>query len=60
MVFCAPPPPWVINGITVLPLRLLSAKKLLTAGAIVPHQFGEPIKIISYWEIFSTFPFNVG
>ena len=37
----------VQNGITVLPVKLLSFTKLSTGQAAIPHQIGYPINTVS-------------
>ena len=43
-------PSWVINGAIDLPAISASERKVLIGDDIVPHQFGDPTKIVSYFD----------
>ncbi|OQB90802.1 MAG: hypothetical protein BWX86_02163 [Verrucomicrobia bacterium ADurb.Bin122] len=40
-------PSWVMNGTMVFPVKSWASRKVITGGAMVLHQFGEPMKIVS-------------
>lgn len=55
-----PPPPWVQNGIIVLPSKFALRKKVRTGGAKVLSQLGEPIKTTSTSSIFPIYSVKGG
>ena len=55
-----PPPPCVQKGTIILSERSYSDKKEAMGGAIVLHQFGDQINIISYDSILLILLFNNG
>jgi len=50
----------VMKGTTVLPDKSCSDKNVVTGGAIVFHQFGEPTNITSYDLMFAILVFKAG
>ena len=55
-----PPPPCDMNGIIFFPEKLCSERNVVTGGAIVLYQFGEPMKIVSNFSRSSTFYLSGG
>ena len=55
-----PLPPEVAKGITVLPEKSYSSRKVLMMVGATYHQMGKPTNTVSYWSMLSTWLLTSG